>query len=46
MAYEILGLSLSRNKGQPADAVMKSASLHLKTANDHLEVPTDMHERH
>jgi len=42
----ILELSLCRNKGQPADTVMKSTGLHLKTPNDHPEAPTDMCERH
>jgi len=42
----ILELSLRRNKGQSADTVMKSTSLHLKTPDDHPEAPTDMHERH
>jgi len=44
MVYVILELSLSRNKGQPVDTVMKSVSLHLKTPDDHLEAPTDMCE--
>jgi len=43
--YMILELSLRRNKGQPADTVMRSTGLHLKTPNDHPEVPTDMRER-
>jgi len=29
----ILELSLCRNKGQPADTMMESMSLHLKTLN-------------
>jgi len=41
-----LELSLRGNKGQPADTVMKSTSLHLKTPGDHLEVLTVMHERY
>jgi len=44
--YVILEVSLRRNKGQPADTVMKSTSLHLKTPDDHLETLTDLHERH
>ena len=44
MVYVILELSLSRNKGQPVDTVMKSVSLHLKTPDDHPEAPTDMCE--
>jgi len=39
-----LRTELRRNKGQPADTVMKSMSLHLKTSDDHLEAPTDMRE--
>jgi len=42
----ILELSLRRNRGEPVDTVMKSTSLHLKTPDNHLEVPTDMHKRH
>jgi len=42
----ILELRLHRNKGQPVDTVMKSVSLHLKTLDDNLEVPTDMCERY
>ena len=41
--YLILELSLCRKKGQPADTVMKSMSLHLKTPDNHSEVPTDVH---
>jgi len=44
--YVILALSLRRNKGQPADTVMKSRSLHLKTPDDHSRTLTDMRERH
>jgi len=44
--YVILELSLHRNKGQPADTVTKSTSLHLKTPNDHLGLLTDMREIH
>jgi len=46
MVYLILELSLRRSKGQPADTVMKSTSLHLKTPNDHLQAPTDMCKGH
>jgi len=42
----VLKLSLRGNKGQPADTVRKSASLDLKTPNDHLQILTDMLERH
>jgi len=42
----ILELSLHRNKGQPADTVMRSTSLHLKTPDDHSGTLTDVHERH
>ena len=44
--YVILELSLRRNKGQPADTMRKSTRLHLKTSDDHPEVPTDVCERH
>jgi len=44
--YVILELSLRRNKGQPADTVMRSMSLHLKTPQDHPRKLTDMRERH
>jgi len=40
------GRNLCRNKGQPADTVVRSTSLHLQTPNDHLEVLTDMRERY
>jgi len=33
--HVILELSLRRNKGQPADTVMRSISLHLRTPRDH-----------
>jgi len=46
MVYTILELRLHRNKGQPADTVMKSTSLHLKTPDDHSGMLTDMRERH
>ena len=46
IVYLILELSLRRNKGQPADTVMKSTSLHLKTRDDHSGMLTDMSERH
>jgi len=46
MIYVISELSLRRNKDQPADTVMKSTNLHLKTPNDHSEASTDMHEIH
>jgi len=39
MVYVIL-------QGQPADTVMRSISLHLKTPNDHLRMLTDMSEIH
>jgi len=42
--YMILELSLGRSTGQPADTVMKSTSLHLKTPDNHPEAPTDMRE--
>jgi len=45
MVYVILELSLRRNKGQPADTVMRSVSL-LRTPKDLLRTLTDMHERH
>jgi len=38
--------NLNRNKGQPADTVMKSTGLHLKTPNDQPGMLTDMCERH
>jgi len=44
--YVILELSLCRNKGQPADTVMRSISLHLRTPKDHPRMLTDMCERH
>jgi len=44
MVYMILELSLRRNKGQPADTVMRSIS--LRTPKDHPRMLTDMHERH
>jgi len=40
--YMILELSLRRNKGHPADTLMRS----LKTPKDHLRTLTDVHERH
>jgi len=46
MVYMTLELSLHRSKGQPVDIMMKSTNLHLKTPDNHPEVPTDMHERH
>jgi len=46
VVYMILELSLHRNKGQSEDTVMKNTSLHLKTPDDHVEVPTDMRERY
>jgi len=46
MVYVILELSLRRNKGQPADTVMQSMGLYLKTPDDHSEAPTDMCERY
>jgi len=42
----ILELSLLRNKGQSADTVMRSISLHLETPKDHPRMLTDMRERH
>jgi len=42
----ILELSLHRNKGQPADTVVRSISLHLRTPKDHPRTLTDMRERH
>jgi len=42
--YMILELSLHRKKGQPANTVMRSTSLHLKTPKDHPRTLTDMHE--
>jgi len=44
--YVILELSLRRNKGQPADTVVRSTSLHLETPKDHPRTLTDMRERH
>jgi len=44
--YVTLELSLHRNKGQPADTVMRSISLHLKTPKEHPRTPTDMRERY
>jgi len=44
--YVILEPSLRRNKGQSADTVMRSTSLHLKIPHDHSGMLTDMHERH
>jgi len=44
--YWILELSLRRNYGQPADTVVRSISLHLKTPKDHPRTLTDMRERH
>jgi len=44
--YVVLELSLRRNKGQPADTVMRSISLHLKTPKDHPRTLTDMCERY
>jgi len=38
----ILELSLHRNKGQPADTVMTSISLHLETPKDHPRMLTGM----
>jgi len=46
MVYTILELSLHKNKGQPADTVMRSISLHLMTPKDHLKTLKDMYERH
>jgi len=46
MVCMILELSLSRNKGQPVDTVMRSIRLHLKTPKDHPRTLTDMRERH
>jgi len=45
MVYVILELSLRRNKGQPADAVMRNISLHLETPKDHPRTLTDKCER-
>jgi len=42
----ILEQSLRRNKGQPADTVMRSLTLHLETPKDHPRTLTDMRERH
>jgi len=44
--YVILEWSLRRNKGQPADTVMRSINLQLKTPKDHPRTLTDMCERH
>jgi len=44
--YVILEPSLRRNKGQPADTVMRSMSLHLETPKDHPRTLTDMCERY
>jgi len=44
--YVILELSSRRNKAQPADTVMKSISLCLKTPDNHSGTLTDMRERH
>jgi len=44
--YVFFELSLRRNKGQTADIVMMSTSLHLQTPRDHSGTLTDMHERH
>jgi len=44
--YMIIELSLRRNKGQPADSVIRSISLHLRTPKDHPRTLTDMRERH
>jgi len=46
--YGILELrtEFAHKKGQPANTVMKSTSLHLKTLNDHTGTLTDMRERH
>jgi len=46
MVCMILELSLRRSKGQLADTVMKSTSLHLKTPDNHPEALTDMNERY
>jgi len=46
MVYVILELSSRRNKAQPADTVMKSTSLCLKTTDGHSGTLTGMHERH
>jgi len=44
--YVVLELSLHRKKGQPADTVKRSTSLHLKTPKDHSGMLTDMRVRH
>ena len=44
--YVILELSLRRSKGQPVDTVTKSTSLHLKTPDEHPQVPTEVREGH
>jgi len=44
--YMILELNLERNRSQPADTVMRSISLHLRTPKDHWRMLTDMHERY
>jgi len=42
MVCGILELSQCRNKGQPADTVMRSISLHLETPKDHPRTLTDV----
>jgi len=44
--YMILELNLHRNKGQPANTMMKRMGLHLRTPKDHPRMLTDMHERY
>jgi len=44
--YVTLERSLRRNKGRPADTVMRSISLHLETPKDHPRTLTDMRERY
>jgi len=44
--YVILELSLHRSKGQQANTVMRSISLHLETPKDYPRTLTGMRERH
>jgi len=44
--YVILKLSLSRNKCQSVNSVMKKMGLHLGTPKDHPKMLTNMRERY